>query len=101
MAHEVEVLRIDRAGSSGHARPRYTQALMPVGPGAHPRPDPEAIRSYLEGARRMADKPRQLVGRALTQSRALQRSADAAIQRAQARLKWVKDAKQRLDDRVR
>ena len=49
----------------------------------------------------MAEKTRQAVGRALTQSRALQESADAAIQRAEARLKWVRDAKQRLDDRVR
>jgi hypothetical protein len=55
----------------------------------------------MKQARLMAEKTRQAVGRALAQSRTLQKSADAAIQRAEARLKWVRDAKQRLDDRVR
>lgn len=88
-------------GSAPIARPRYTQALMPAGPGAYPRPNPEAIRTYMKQARLMAEKTRQAVARALAQSRTLQKSADAAIQRAEARLKWVRDAKQRLDDRVR
>ena len=49
----------------------------------------------------MAEKTRQSVERALTQSRLMRESAEAAIQRAEARLTWARAAKERLADRIR
>src|SRR5262245_4808304 len=60
----------------------------------------EAVRLFMARARQMAEKTRQSVERARSRSRAIQDSADAAVQRAQARLTWVRAAKQRLDDRT-
>jgi len=70
---------------------------MPAAPDH--RRDNEAIRLYMAHVKQAAERTRGAVERALERSRVIRESADAAVQRAEARLKWVSAAKQRLADR--
>lgn len=52
-------------------------------------------------AQQMAETTRQAVEHAFERSRAIRARAEATVQRAEARLRWVRAAKLRLVDRVR
>jgi hypothetical protein len=68
---------------------------------ATPDREGDAVRLYMAQVRQATERTRGAVESALKRSRAIREEADAAVQRAEARLKWVKAAKQRLADRAR
>jgi len=74
---------------------------MPAEPDRRDQCDPQTIHLYMARAQHMTEATRQAVEHAFERSRAIRARAEAAVQRAEARLKWVRAAKLRLVDRVR
>ena len=95
--------RSSRTGSSEHAAlPRFqisaTLLRMPARPVRQY--DHEAVLLYMAHVRQNAERTHVAVKRALERTRMIRERADAALRRAEARLNWVRGAKQRLADRL-
>ena len=54
----------------------------------------------MEDVKRNVERTRGAVDSALKRSRTIRETADAALQRAEARLNWVRAVKQRLANRL-
>src|SRR5262249_14284247 len=92
----------DRARRSTRASSGSRSAIhcsrMPATPVR--RYDHEAVLLYTAHVRQNAERTHVAVKRALERTRIIRERADAALQRAEARLNWVRAAKQRLADRL-